>query len=122
MGNVQLLDVHSLRFGCIVIDFAQPFFGSSHDLFANEFKLKLHNIFESDQFILGSQRLVIIYDKTLLNEVADILIEQNKLLFLVEAILAVKALDFEIVRVDNGRKRGCNLTTGSEAHDWLIEQ
>lgn len=65
---------------------------------------------------------MIIYHKTLFNEVTNILIEQNKLLFLVEAILAVKALNLEIIGVDNRCKRGRNLTTGSEAHDWLIEQ
>ena len=96
--DVELLDVHCFDLGGEVDDLAKALFGGRDDRFAEQAVVKLDEFLEAHKIIGIGKHIVVIDDKPLGNDVADILVEQDEL-GAAKTILAVEAFDLEVVGI-----------------------
>ena len=75
LGNVQFLDIHGLDLNREVIYLAKLAFAEGYNLFAEQVKLQLQDVFEPDEVIRVSENFLFVYDKTLRDNISYVLIE-----------------------------------------------
>ena len=122
LADVNFLDVHRFNFGGKVIHLADFVLANGNHGLAQDFKMELHDISQADKILDFHKYRMVVDDEALGHNIADILIKQHQLAFLFKTILAIKALDFKVVGINDRCHSGGHSSAGAQTEHWAVKQ
>ena len=105
----------------IIADLTQFMPAGGYNLLANEYEVYVHDIAEAYQILRLHQYVVVVNDNAAGHNIAHVLAHQDELLA-ATAILAIKSLNFEVARVNDGLECSRNFCAGAQTENRAVSE